>query len=102
MGRQINFYVDRQTELEILDFIKREGGKFMFDQGGEIVFSDDFDKFRSAQNGWLKCRFTKESFAPPKIEQVFNEHMGREFDHCSVSRCEIIEFDGGVVIFNYL
>mgnify|MGYP000996150525 FL=1 len=31
MGRQINFYVDRQTELEILDFIKREGGKFMFD-----------------------------------------------------------------------
>ena len=97
MGRQINFYVDRQTELEILDFIKREGGKFMFDQSGEIVFSDDFDKFRSAQNGWLKCRFTKESFAPPKIERVFNEYMGREFDHCSVSRCEIIEFDGGVV-----
>jgi hypothetical protein len=48
MGRQINFYVDRQTELEILDFIKREGGKFMFDQSEEIVFSDDFDKFRSA------------------------------------------------------
>ncbi len=97
MGRQINFYVDRQTELEILDFIKREGGKFMFDQSGEIVFSDDFDKFRSAQNGWLKCHFTKDGFAPPKIERVFNEHMGREFDHCSVSRCEIIEFDGGVV-----
>lgn len=58
MGRQINFYIDRQTELEILDFIKREGGKFMFDQSGEIVFSDDFDKFRSARNGWLKCHFT--------------------------------------------
>ena len=39
MGRQINFYVDRQTELEILDFIKREGGKFMFDQSGEIVLA---------------------------------------------------------------
>lgn len=97
MGRQINFYIDRRTELEILDFIKREGGKFMFDQSGEIVFSDDFDKFRSAQNGWLKCHFTKESFAPPKIERVFNEYMGREFDHCSISSCEIIEFDGGVV-----
>ena len=37
MGRQINFYIDRQTELEILDFIRREGGKFMFNRGGEIV-----------------------------------------------------------------
>jgi hypothetical protein len=97
MGRQINFYIDRQTELEILDFIKREGGKFMFNRGVEIVFSNDFDKFRSAQNGWLKCHFTKDGFAPPKIERVFNKHMGREFDHCSVSRGEIIEFDGGVV-----
>lgn len=23
--------------------------------------------------------------------------MGREFDHCSVSKCEIIEFNGGVI-----
>ena len=68
MGRQINFYIDRQTELEILDFIKREGGKFMFNGGAEIVFSDDFDKFRSAQNGWLESHFTKDGFAPPKIE----------------------------------
>lgn len=98
MGKQINYYMDKETELSFLAYIKELGGQFVFTKNFKnYIINDDLECFRS-NNGNLDGYIYHTCFGSIKFESKFNEYIGQEYESFSEICSPIIQFNTSPVV----
>ncbi|WP_424411470.1 hypothetical protein ACPEER_08125 [Pasteurella sp. PK-2025] len=96
MSKQINYYMDLETEKSFLAYVKELGGQFIFHRDFTNYFNAEPEDFRTEQ-GYLHGYIYKPEFGDIKIKKLIAMASGQEFEHVDELYSPLIEFRNSIL-----